>query len=698
LVLLSAPPGYGKTTLLSEWATVDDRPFAWVTMGRTERDGVALLTAITEALAEVEPLAGAALEKLKAPVPHIDAVIPALVAAMREASAKVVLVLDDAHLLDSEEAAEVIAAVGEGLPSGAQLALAGRAAPHFPLGRLRAHRRTQELGITELAMNRFEVGTLLEKIGVTVGPDQLREVAEKTEGWPVAIYLAGLAMLESEDPARGIAEFAGDDKVVAEYLQDEFISRVTAEQLGFLRRISILDRFSGELCDAVLERTGSEAMLAELARSFLLVVPLDRRGGWYRFHGLLGEALMKDLHRAEPGLEPRLHQRASDWFLERGDSDRAVEHAIAAGDVERAGALIYDLIPEYAARGRNSTLISWLSRFTEKQIEGCAPLALAAFHSCLAGGQGARAEDWLKAAASADGGSLRGPAKGPYQGAVWVARAELGRGGVAQMLADAEEASRRVPEESPFQSVCHMARGSALLISGEAREAREELREGARIGAVHGPMIQVVCLAQLAALALDEGDPITAEILSSQARAQVERSRLANYPPAALPIAVSSHVMIERGQLHRAGPEVSRAARLLEQCDEMMPWLEAESHVFLARALVRLGKSTEAEEHLAAASGLFDLDEAPVLKHWVEAATVSANQKTPAGVGSNLTPAELRLLSYLPTHLSLREIAEEFVVSTNTVKSQAQAVYRKLDVSSRAEAVDTARAAGLLEE
>ncbi|MGZ8666367.1 MAG: AAA family ATPase [Solirubrobacterales bacterium] len=698
VVLLSAPPGYGKTTLLSEWAAVDDRPFAWVTVGRRESDPVALLTALAEALAEVEPAAGVAVEMLNAPVPHLDAVIPTLLDALRGASAKLVLVIDDAHMLDSEDAAEVIEAVGGGLPAGAQLAIAGRSPPHLHLGRLRAHRRALELGMVELAMNRTEVGTLLEKIGVSLDPPQLDEVMEKTEGWPVAIYLAGLAMLDSKDSARGIADFAGDDRVVAEYLRDEFTSRISAEQRSFLMRVSILDRFSGELCDAVLDRSGSDEMLRALARSNLLIVPLDRKSDWFRFHGLLRTALTKELQSADAEAESELHRRASTWYVEHGDPDRAVEHLIAAGDVERAGDLIYTLLPDYAARGRNSTVMFWLSRFTERQVESCTALALAAFHSSLAGGQGSRAEAWLKAAAKAGGGSLADPAEGPYEGAVWVARAELSRGGVACALADAEHAGRVEPEESPFQGVCSTVKGSVLLISGDVRGARDALKQGARVGAVFAPMIQVICLAELAALALEDGDPGTAEILASQARAQVERSRLVNYPPAALPIALSAYVMIEGGHLHRADSEVARAARLLDQCDEMPPWLEAVSHVFLARALLRLGRPAKARKHLAAVPGLIDLEEAPLLRRWVEEATSRAMQRKPDGRGSDLTPAELRLLGCLPTHLSLRQIAEEFVVSTNTVKSQAQAVYRKLGVSSRAEAVNVAREAGLLRE
>ena len=256
-------------------------------------------------------------------------------------------------------------------------------------------------------MKRSEAAALLSALGLSVGSAQVEEVVAKTEGWPVAIYLAGLALRDGTDPARALAEFAGDDVVVAEYLQDEFTSRVTTEQLSFLRRISILDRFSGELCDAVLEGSGSEALLKELAGSHLLISPLDRKGDWFRFHSLLGRALQKELRRAEPELERDLHRRAGAWFGEHGDPDRAVEHTITAGDVERAGDLILnEPIPEYAARGRNATVISWLSRFTEKQVESCAPLALAAFHSSLAGGQGL---------------PRRGLAEGCGQGRWWIA-------------------------------------------------------------------------------------------------------------------------------------------------------------------------------------------------------------------------------------------------------------------------------------
>ncbi len=488
VVLLTAPAGYGKTTLLSEWAATDRRPFAWVTLGKAERDGVALLTAIVEALAEIEPTAGEALALLNEPMPHVDAVVPRLAAGLSAASASLVLVLDDSHLVDSSESMEVVAAIGESLPHGSQLALASRTVPNdLPVGRLRAHRNLIQMGAPDLAMTREEGGELLSGIGLSLGASELDLVMEKTEGWPVAIYLAGLSLADRADPGKAIAEFAGDDLVVAEYLRDEFTSRLSRKQLEFLVRISILDRFCGELCDAVLERSGSERVLAKLADSNFLILPLDRRGTWFRFHGLLATALTRELHRAEPAGEAGLHRRASSWFAEHDDPERAVEHAIAADDVQRAGELIWDLIPDYAARGRNSTMFAWLSRFTEEQVASSAPLALAAFHSCLAAGQGAQADGWLKAAAHADGGSLSDPAEGPYASAVWAARAENGRDGVARMLDDARRACRLEPEHTPWRALCHMLEGSALLMSGDTESGRGALEEGARRGAAVAP-------------------------------------------------------------------------------------------------------------------------------------------------------------------------------------------------------------------
>ncbi|MFN8160449.1 MAG: AAA family ATPase [Solirubrobacterales bacterium] len=703
LVLVRAPAGYGKTTLLAEWAATGERRFAWITLGRNERDGVALLGAIVEALAEVEPAASAALAMLQDPLPNLDAVLPRLIEGLASAGDGLVLVLDDAHLADSEEAAEVIEAIRGGLPPRSQLVLAARSGPRLPVGRARAHRALVELGPRDLAMTREEGREVLEGVGLRLTDDQLDSVIAKTEGWPVAIYLAGLALAEQEDRAGAVARFAGDDRVVAEYLRDEFTSRIAPERRELLRRISILDSFSGELCDFVLERTGTGAVLAELSEANLLVIPLDRNGRWYRFHGLLATALRAELHREEPSLEPGLHERASAWYAEQGDRDRAVEHAISSGDTEQAGRLIHGLVPEYAAWGRNSTLASWLSRFSEEQVASSVALALAAFHSSLAAGRGDAADAWVKAAARAGGGSLGEPAGGPFQGGIWVARAENGRGGdgrggVVEMLEDARTAARLEPQESPFRSVCQLIEGTALVMANDLGRGVEALKEGARTGAVSAPMIQVACLAQLAVLSLDQGDPVTAQILVSQARAQIDRSRLADYPCAALPIAAAALVFVRRGEVQRAGSDATRAARLLGSCRDMPPWFEVESHLLLARALLRLDRRSEVGPHLAQASQLLDLEpNASLMREWL--AEASAELERPGGhpAAAGLTAAELRVLNCLPTHLSLREIAEEFVVSSNTVKTQAQSIYRKLGVSSRAEAVAAAREAGLLE-
>ncbi len=699
LVLLTAPPGYGKTTLLSEWAAADERSFAWVDLGRAESDGAALLTAIVEALAEIEPAAAEPLALLKEPMPHLSAVVPRLAAGLAAASASPVLVLDDVDLLDSAESMEVIESVRDCLPEGAQMALAGRSSPRLPLGRLRAHRRLFQLGIDDLAMTPDDAAELFAHLGLTVHKAELEALISKTEGWPVALYLAGLSLVDRADAEEAVASFAGDDRVVAEYLRDEFISHFPEEQLEFLMKIAVLDRFCGELCDAMLERSGSDRILAELSDSNRLIMPLDRKGEWFRLHGLLATALTRELGRRDPGAEAALHLRASTWFAEHDDHDRAIEHAIAGGDVVSAGGLIWGLIPEYTARGRNSTMLGWLGRFTEEQTCAVPLLALAAFHSALIAGRGADAERFLRAAAHADGGSLSRPEKGPNAAAVMTARAEIGREGLTRMLDDARLAKGLEPEHSPWQALCLMLEGIALSLSGDFEPAKAALEEGSRKAAVSAPMVQVICLAQLAVLALGEDDRITAEILASQARAQVGRSNLGEYPAAALPIAASALVLAPR-DTSRARTDAARAARLLARCVEMPPWFETESCLLLARAFLRLADSAEANPQLGRARKLIrGPGDSPLVRQWLGAAEAEAARLAEVGADEpGLTGAELRVLGYLPTHLSLREIAEEFVVSQNTVKTQAQAIYRKLGVSSRAEAVAAGRAAGLLDE
>lgn len=265
------------------------------------------------------------------------------------------------------------------------------------------------------------------------------------------------------------------------------------------------------------------------------------------------------------------------------------------------------------------------------------------------------------------------------------------------MSAQTEVATKLLPDESPWLSMAFLLNGVGLHLRGERERARETLADGARRGSVGAPTIQVLCLAQLALLAIEEDDWQLAEMLASQARAQVDRSGLLEYPVMALALAVSALVRSRVGMTEKASADLRLGLGLLEQLEEFAAWYEVETRVLLARAATRLGDAKAATGLLTEASRLLQATpDAVVLSEWIEATAATIEAATDSEV-SGLTAAELRVLQFLPTHHSFPQIAAQLFVSPNTVKTQAQSVYRKLGVSSRREAVEAARSAGLLD-
>ena len=334
-VLLVAPAGYGKTTLLSEWAACDGRRFAWIDLDSGDNGSDRLLTAVKRT---------------------------------HDAQAPTVLVVDNAHLVSTPETFGALDELARAMPSGSQLALASRSEPQLPIGSLRADRRIFELRAGDMAMTHSEAGALLAASGMRVAGDGLDTLMRKTEGWPAGLYLAALSLQAQRNVEGALSRFAGDDQLVADYLRDELLAQLEPDQVTFLLRTSILSSLSGSLCDAVLDESGSAKTLGELARSNVLLVSLDRGGTAYRHHPLFREMLRAELRRLDPGREPQLHARASAWYEEQGDVDSAIQHAVAAGNPEQSGELLWRHASSYIGHGRNDALQSWLADFREDQL------------------------------------------------------------------------------------------------------------------------------------------------------------------------------------------------------------------------------------------------------------------------------------------------------------------------------------------
>ncbi len=663
--VIVAPAGFGKTTLLCEWAARDPRPFAWLTVDARHDEPRMLLRAIARA---------------------VDA------AAKDAPDGRVVLVLDDVHVLRSSAAHATLGALTSQLPDEIAVAFASRSELPVPIARLRAQGRVSELRAAELAMTRTEASALLRFSGLQLDRAGIDALLYRTEGWPAALALAAIALEGETVPGPAPARFSGSDRIVAEYLRDEVLAGLSDEELRFAIRTSVLEVLTAPLCDAVLETSGSAELLTRLHASNFGLVALDRTAERYRHHRLLRDTLRAELRRSEPELEAALHRRASAWHVQEGDRERGLQHALAAHEVERAGDLVWSGIPSSLEQGSVATVEHWLGRFTDAQIAADPRLALAAAGIHLAHGRGHLAEHWLAAAGTNEDDDVAG--------GVAALRAALGRDGLARMGEDAERASALLAAENPCQALCRMVGGVADHLRGRREAARDQLEEGARRAAVLAPQVHALCLAQLALLALDDDDSEGAVRLITRARAQVTRYGLARYPTTALALAVSALVRAQRGRVEEAHEDAREAAEALEQLTDVAPWYVIEVQILLGRAALRLSDVNDARTRLADASRMAArLPERGVLHDWLQAAEADLATFTRADcrLPASLTTAELRILQYLPTHLSFREIAERTYVSANTVKTQANAVYRKLDVRSRSEAVSSARELGLLD-
>jgi LuxR family transcriptional regulator, maltose regulon positive regulatory protein len=695
VALVVAPAGYGKTTLLSEWAARDERPFAWVTADADCNDPKALLSAIALALDAQEPIGWEVFEALASRRPSGTRVaLRYLARSLSDRERPAVLVLDDLHSVHAPESRKVVMAIREACGRGLQLAVASRSDVVLPVARLRAHGTSIELRSADLAMTRSEAAALLEHAGVELPQDQVLTLVRRTEGWPAGLHLAALSLGEQGGRHPDVASFAGDDRFVTEYVREQLLSGLAPDQVEFLTWSSVLDRLSAPSCDAVLGRRDSAEMLARLARSNVMLVALDRRGVTYRYHELFAAVLRAELQRLEPDRGASLHQRASAWCARQGDTDRAIGHAIEGGDVQRAGRLLWDGALEHAARGHERVVWDWLDRFTDKQLAASPLLALVAAGTSLVGGNLYEAERWTTVARCvADDTDA-------VQAGVALMRAGTGRSGLAEIRAGATRAEELLQPTSPWRPVCLLLQGVALHLAGDSDEARGRLQEGAHLAAVPAPLIHALCLAQLALLAACEDDRERALLLATRATAQVGRCALDECPTVALVLAVSAELRAQLGQMREAAAECRQAARLLARITDPSPWYEVECSVALARATLRLRGPAPAGELLARATrALRRTPDAAVLSEWLEQTLAARDLALGStdGIDWSLTTAELRVLRYLPSHLSFPEIAERLHVSPNTVKTHARGIYRKLDVSSRGNAVDRARNVGLVD-
>jgi LuxR family transcriptional regulator, maltose regulon positive regulatory protein len=693
-----APPGYGKTTVLTQWAEHDPRPFGWLTIDQRHNDPAVLLRSVAVALQLVDAVAHPPLSALGSPGPSVmGTLLPQLGAALSASPRPAVLVLDDVHLLQNWDCLEAVASLIEFLPPGSQFAIAGRGEPPLPLARLRAEGRVVELGAGDLAMDGQEAGSLLEGTQVDVSQVDVPELVRRTEGWPVALHFAACSLRSGSG---GRVAVAGADRFLADYLQLTVLSSLPAWLVSFLTRAAVLDQLSGPLCDAVLQRTGSASLLETLERSSVLVTPLDRRRQWYRLHPLFRKLLRARLERRQPALAGELAGRAAEWCERNHLPERAVEYAMAAGDRDRAGRLVVEVaLPMYQA-GRAAVLRRWFAWFeTRGPASQLVELAvLGAWLSALAG-RPAAAERWVDAAERGPSGDP--PPDGGSTADGWRAllRAALCRDGPERMRSDAETALALLPAASRWRPTAQLLLGIAHLLAGDLDAADRALADAAEVGEGAGVDTATVALAERALVAISRGAWQEAETLAERARSASRGVWLEQHLTSVLLHAVSARLAIHRGEIPTAREHLARAERLRPQLSHVLPHYAVQAQLELARghraladAITARAVLWDAEDVLQRRPGL------GVLGRQADELRAQLGTLRGDAIGAlSLTAAEIRLFRLLGSHSSFREIGGRLDLSQHTVKSQAMSIYRKLGVSSRSQAMQRGLDLGLLE-
>jgi LuxR family maltose regulon positive regulatory protein len=700
LTVIDAPVGYGKTTLLRLWCAERREPVVWLTLDAADDDPVRLWTHLATAVERLgQGLGRAALMGLGVPGTAVETAVDELMNGLVAYGRPVTIILDDLHAIGGERSLRSIAHAIERLPANARLLLSSRSDP-ISVARLRAGGGPIEIRVRELAFTVDEAHELMVREGIALSDASVELLVERTEGWPAGLYLAALWLRDLEDPDEGVRAFAGSNRQVADYLTDEVLSALDRQVRDFLVRTSVLGRFTPGLCDAVLGREDSAAVLAEFVHSNMFLVALDAREQWYRYHHLFGELLQLELG----GEDARaVRRRASAWCREQGLVEDAIEYAIAAKDAETVAVLLVEHDRAFVWGGRLTQFLGWVRWLpSELLLEHPSLAAGGAVAASLLGRPELEVQQLLAAAERAR--RERPELWSPYAEAIievtyanGIVHADVGATvGHARRAVAAARAGADVLTVGVLAAL-----SQALFFAGDLDEARcVALQAVERPDAPDVPDGLVGSLGVLALVDAERGRSESAEAWASQAIGFARTRFLADSWIASLAHLGLASASITAGRLDEAEREALRGERLRRSAQPTV----GHAHALLVLAQVRVARSrlASAARVLKRAqrgiAGFPDPGRLPAIAASIERdLTIAAANAGNGHLVEEPSPAELAVLRYLATGLSRRDIAGRLYISLNTVKSHTRELYRKLGASSRADAVARADALGLLE-
>ncbi|MFZ2017021.1 MAG: LuxR C-terminal-related transcriptional regulator [Nocardioides sp.] len=703
VVFVHAPAGFGKTTLAEQWAGRDPRPHPTLRITSPYDDPATLALALISALESPGPRAGRVRSVATAAEPTFSALLlPGLTHLASSRGRPYVLVIDDLHLLTTPACHALLESVVQGLPAGSQLALLSRQGPPAWLARTRAERRLLCLGPDELPFGDLESQALLAGLGVTLPPELAADLVARAEGWPVALYLMALAV-EAHGARSLPAAVAGttSDPFVRDYLTSEVLAGLDDRTRAFLRRTSVLEELSGPSCDALLQRRDSAAVLAYLAGRLQLVVGTQTPPGRYRYHHLLADALHAELESSEPWSAPELHRRASAWHESQGDLDAAIRHAKAAGDLELTGRLVWSGVPACISSGQPDRLAAWLADLDDLRIRSDRWLSLAAAWLGLQSGDPMRMTRWLLAAEEHAGAAWEERvADDEFAASLACLHVVVGDHGLEGSLALCIGAERGLPRDSGFRAAALLNQGVALTLLRRFQEGMDSLRRAELLGRALGvPIIEANTLAWHGMLALLNDDWAEGVPMIERAGELVETHHLERLATSVNTITALALVEAARGDKDEARVVLGTARRLTTRVSQIAPWFAIAGPLVQARAAILLGDPAlartlcgEARHHMTP-----DLTDTLLPELLDDAEARLRSLQDDQMCAETLTTAQLRVLQFLPSRLTLDQIGEHLFLSRATIKSHASAIYRKLGASSRDEAIARARSLGLVE-
>jgi LuxR family maltose regulon positive regulatory protein len=698
VITVTAPPGYGKTTLMAQWAERLGSRVAWLSCDDADNDPVVLLSALAVALDRIGPVDPAIFPALASSGAGV-AMVARFVSAVSSVQPPVTVLLDQAEAVTNRQCMNAIAEFVLRLPPGWRFALASRTAVPLPTARLRAQGGLLEVTADDLAMGPVEAGLLLKGAGTEVDETGLSDLLRRTEGWPTGLYIAALAMRSGTQRSAAGFTFTGDDIFMGDYLRSELLDRISDAEVSFLTRTSVLDRMCGPLCDAILDEKGSGAVLEQMEARNLLVVPLDRHREWYRYHHLLRELLRAELRRREPDRAQDLHFKAAVWFEANAMPEAAIEHAQAAGDYDRVARLILELEQPVWASGRVETVrrwTDWIRDVTAAEYYGAIAVHGSLIFALL--GQPGEAERWMAAAERASPAGIL-PDGSTMEGTLAYLRACLCRDGTAEMRRDSQIALDGLSPASPYRATMLYTEGLSYLLEDEPARAEPALARALDVAAhIGSPPLTALILAQqcTAAAQRDSWSEVTS--LAQRAAAIVQTGHFDDYWSSALVYAWAARAALHQANSSQGRFYLGRASRLRPLLTYMLPVVSVQALLEMADSYITLADRAGAAAVLTQAHGILqqrpDLGNLPAQAKQLEArlATIEARAAGP----SALTAAELRLLPLLSTHLPVPEIAAELFLSPHTIKSEMKSIYRKLGATSRTQAVTRSRELGLL--